>query len=55
MSGGSLDYFYFRFEDPLEKISKERNKMGKKQVVSKGAFRIPKCLKIFENCAGLFS
>ena len=23
MSGGSLDYFYFRFEDPLEKISKE--------------------------------
>ena len=23
MSGGSLDYFYFRFEEPLEKISKE--------------------------------
>ncbi len=23
MSGGSLDYFYFRFEDPLERISKE--------------------------------
>ena len=23
MSGGSLDYFYFRFDEPLEKISKE--------------------------------
>jgi hypothetical protein len=23
MSGGSLGYFYFRFEEPLEKISKE--------------------------------
>ena len=54
MSGGNLDYFYSRFDEPLEKISKEI-KWGKKQVVSRSAFRIPKCLKIFENCAGLFS
>ena len=53
MSGGNLDYFYSRFDEPLEKILKEI-KWGKK-VVSRGTFRIPKCLKIFENCAGLFS
>lgn len=47
MSGGSLDYFYFRFEEPLERISKEI-KWGKNKWSSEVLSEFQNAIKYLE-------